>query len=140
MKRIFIPALLAVFTLGGCRAEPDELPETAEVEVEDGALEYDEELVLTARDAGETILATGWVSGAPMEEGFFLRTEADRVIFVESQDSVATGDAVRVTGPLAATQVPVFEEWEADAFDAGFELEWDVETALYIDAATVEPM
>lgn len=80
---------------------------------------------------------TGWVTGVPLPGGFFLRTEDDRVIFVETDQPVTAGETVRVAGPLVATQTAVFEGWETDAFEAGFEAEWDVETIVYIDAFTV---
>lgn len=135
--------LTALATLGcEAEAERDELPEVAEVEVEpdEGELELNEELVLAQDDVGETIMATGWVTGIPLGTGFFLRTEGNRVIFVESTETVSTGAAVRVTGPLMLAEALVLDEWEADAFERGFEAEWEVETTLFIDADTVEPM
>lgn len=143
MTRMTALALATVFGLAACGdAEMDEVPETAEVEVEEGLgqLELDEELVLGPDDIGETLMATGWVSGAPLPNGFFLRTEDDRVIFVSSTEEVASGDVVRVVGPLVSAQVAAFEGWESDAFEAGFEAEWDVETVAYIDATTVTHM
>lgn len=132
----------AVAATGCGEAEMEEVPETAEVEVEpmEGETELEEETVLGMDDVGEIIMATGWVTGVPLESGFFLRTEDDRVIFVETEDDVTPGQVVRVVGPLVASRVMMFEEWEADAFEAGFEAEWNVETALYIDAASVTPM
>lgn len=132
----------AVAVTGCGEAEMEEVPETAEVEVEpmEGETELEEETVLGMDDVGEIIMATGWVTGVPLESGFFLRTEDDRVIFVETEDDVTPGQVVRVVGPLVASRVMMFEEWEADAFEAGFEAEWNVETALYIDAASVTPM
>lgn len=143
MRRMTILALSAVFGLGACgEAELDEVPETAEVESDDdmGDLELDEETVLGMDDIGEDIMATGWVSGAPLPMGFFLRTEDDRVIFVQSDADVTAGDQVRVAGPLVATEAAVFEGWETDAFETGFEAEWDVEAIAYVDAFTVTPM
>jgi hypothetical protein len=140
--RITALALAAVFGLAACgEAEMDEVPETAEIEgiEETGALELEEEAVLGLDDVGEDIMATGWVVGLPLPNGFFLRTEDDRVVFVDTDASVQTGDVVRVMGPLAAAEAVVFEGWEGDAFDAGFEAEWDVETVVYIDAASVTP-
>jgi hypothetical protein len=132
--------LVAVFGFAACgEAELDEVPETAEIESDDdmGDLELDEETILGADDIGEDIMATGWVSGLPLANGFFLLTEDDRIIFVESEEQVSAGDMVRVAGPLVATQATVFEGWETEAFEAGFEAEWDVETIAFIDAFTV---
>ena len=143
MQKVLMVSLAAFFGLAACgEAEMDEVPETAEVEAEplEGELELEEELVLGLDDVGETIMATGWVSGVPLTTGFFLRTEDNRVIFVETTEQVSAGQTVRVQGPLVATETMVFEGWEAEAFEAGFEAEWDVETALYIDATTVTPM
>ena len=143
MRRTWVFTIAMAVAVAGCGdAEVDEVPETAEVEVEpvEGEVEYDEELILGPDDVGETIMATGWVSGVPLANGFFLRTEVDRVIFVESDRPVSAGDMVRATGPLMASEVAVFEGWEAEAFEAGFEAEWEVETAYYIDATTVEQM
>ena len=129
--------------LAGCgEAELEEVPETAEITSDEDVheLELDEETVLGADDIGSDIMATGWVSGAPLQNGFFLRTEDDRVIFVETDQSVAAGDQIRVLGPLVATQAPVFEGWEAEAFETGLEAEWDMETIAYIDAFSVSPI
>ena len=136
-------ALAAGLGLAGCDAEPDEVPETAEVEVEpmEAELEFDEELVLGPEDVGETLMATGWVSGTPLPGGFFLRTEDARLIFVETvEPEVSAGDQVRVIGPLVVTEVAVFEGWETDAFEDELEAEWDLERAYFIDAVTVTPL
>lgn len=143
MNRMTTILVAAAIGMGGCgEAEMEEVPETAEVEAEplEGELELDEELVLGLDDVGETIMATGWVIGAPVANGFFLRTEANRAIFVASDAQVSIGQAVRVTGPLVATDVAVFEGWEAEAFGTELEPEWDMETALFIDAISVTPI
>lgn len=147
MGRITTLALALCFGLIACgEAEVEEVPETAEMEdfdtgAEPGeALELDEETFLGPDDIGEDIMATGWVVGLPLQNGFFLRTEDDRVIFVESDRSVQPGETVRAMGPLAGAEAVVFEGWETDAFDAGFEAEWDVETVVYIDAYSVLPV
>lgn len=143
MNRFSMLALASIIGMGGTgacgEAEVDEVPETAEIELEEGRLEFEEETVLGPDDIGEDLMATGWVVGLPLPNGFFLRTEDDRVIFVETDESVQPGETVRVMGPLTATEAVVFEGWEADAFDTGFEAEWDVETVLYIDAISVSP-
>ena len=143
MKRIATLVLLTAFGTIACgEGELEEVPETAEVEQEEGVgqLELGEETMLGADDIGEDLMATGWVSGVPLPNGFFLRTEDSRVIFVETDRTVNAGDLVRVTGPLVATEAAVFEGWETEAFDAGFEAEWDVETIAYIDAFMVDPI
>ena len=135
--------LAVAFGAAACgEAELEEVPETAEVESDDdmGDLELDEETVIGADDVGEDLMATGWVAGMPLPNGFFLRTEDDRVIFVETDESVEMGQEVRVAGPLVATEATVFEGWEGDAFETGFEAEWDVETVVYIDAFMVDTM
>lgn len=142
MKRALTILLAASLGVAGCGdAEVDELPEVAEVEADEmQGLEYDEELVLDAADIGETILATGWVSGLPLDTGFFLRTEGNRLIFVSSEAEVASGDAVRVVGTLLETTVADFEGWEMDAFEDEIEAEWDFDEAYYIDATSTEMM
>lgn len=130
--------------LAGCgEAEPtDEVPGMAEVGITpiEGELEFDDELLLDPADAGRRLMATGWVVGEPLDRGFHLRTEDDRVIFVESRANVAEGDLVRVIGPLETTDVAIFEGYEAQAFRSGYRPEWKVETRLLIDAVSVTPM
>lgn len=41
-------------------------------------------------------------------------------------------DAVRATGVADVAAGTAFEGWETDAFDTGFEAEWDVISAHYI--------
>lgn len=147
MGRLTAAGLVVLFGLAGCgEAEVEEVPETAEIEGFDAdapvgeRLELDEETVLGPDDIGENLMATGWVAGLPLPNGFFLRTEDDRVIFVDAEQSVEPGQTVRVIGQLTATDAVVFEGWETDAFDAGFEAEWDVETVVYLDASSVMPV
>lgn len=140
MNRLMLILLATAVGVIGCgEAEMEEVPETAEVEIDpiEREMELEEETMLGLDDVGETLMATGWVVGVPLDNGFYLRTEDDRVIFVQTDTEVETGKAVRVWGPLAATETVVFDEWEIDAFDTGFEAEWDVETALYIQATRV---
>lgn len=147
MRTLMAAGLAVVFGLAACgEAELGEVPEAAEIEGFEAdappgeRLELEEETVLGADDIGANLMATGWVAGLPLPNGFFLRTEDDRVIFVDSDQSVQPGEAVRVIGQLTATDAVVFEGWEADAFDAGFEAEWDVETIVYLDANSVTPV
>lgn len=143
MIRTTALALGVLLGLAACgEAEWEEVPETAEIEQAEtpGQLELDEETILGPDDIGERIIATGWVAGMPLPNGFFLRTEDDRVIFVATDQTVQPGQTVRVVGSLLATQAAVFEGWESDAFETGFEPDWDVETVAYIDASTVSPI
>lgn len=147
MGRVTAVGLAVIFGMAACgEAEVDEVPETAEIEgfeaeeVPGERLELGEETVLGPDDIGASLMATGWVAGLPLPNGFFLRTEDDRVIFVDSDHSVQPGETVRVIGQLTAADAVVFEGWETDAFDAGFETEWDVETVVYLDANSVMPI
>lgn len=147
MRIITTVALAALFGLGACgEVEVEEVPEAAEIEgfdtdeVPGEALELDAETEIDTDDIGEEIAATGQIEGLQLPNGFFLRTDANRVIFVATDASVEPGETVRVLGTVAGTEVAVFEGWESDAFDVGFEAEWDVETIAYIDAYSVLPV
>lgn len=138
-------ALLLVFALGavGCEAEVDEVPEIAEIESEPDELgvELDEELVFGPGDVGETFMVNGWVAGTPLfGQGFFVLTEWNRRLFVNTDQEVQAGTAVRVVGNLAAADVGVFEGWEAEAFGDDVEGEWDFERSYFLNASSVEPL
>src|SRR5687768_14570515 len=133
--------LLIARTLSGCEddAEPQEVPEVAEVRTSGGQVELKETFPLTPEDVGKLIYATGVVVGKPLPNGFFLRTEGSEVIFVESTQRDATpilkvGDTVRVTGPLAMATAVMFDEWEEDALESEIEAEWKVQPLWYIRA------
>jgi hypothetical protein len=138
--------LLAAGGLAACRdeAEVDEVPEVAEVKVDSGPggvveVKLEEEYPLGPEDAGKLIYATGTVVGKVLPVGFFLKTEANQVIFVATAQPVnpPLGDAVRVVGPLRASTVAIFEGWKTDALEGEVEAEWQLVTTYFIEATAV---
>ena len=129
---------------GGCTRENDneELPEVSQIEPneETGARELSEEMVLGPTDEGETILATGWVEGKPLDNGFFLRTEYNRVVFVEGKEDVSTGDAVSVTGVVHRSEAEMFNTWEEQALGEDLEPDLDLWRGVYLKAGEVHPV
>lgn len=95
---------------------------------------------MTAEDVGDLMLVSGMVIGKPGPAGFFVRTEGNRVSFIESTDSVTVGQRVRVIGPLQVAEMPVFDGWERE-FLGGVEPDWDLLRLYYVraNAVTVLP-
>lgn len=136
--------VIGVLALAGCEAEREEVPEVAEIEAEpdEVGIELDEEFVIGPDDVGETFMINGWVAGRPLTgNGFFLLTEGNRRIFVETdQPAPPAGSPVRAIGTMAAADAMVFEGWETEAFEGEMEAEWDLERGYFLDARTVEPL
>jgi hypothetical protein len=141
-------ALLLAAALPACsrhdEAKVDKVPQVAEVKVDTagGAVEVKLQDVfpLGPEDAGKVIYATGFVVGKVIPVGFFLKTEGGQVIFVLWNGPVATGDAVRVVGPLRATTAAVFDGWKADALTGKVEADWKLITTFHIEATAVTKM
>jgi hypothetical protein len=135
-------SLAASVAFTGCEIpeeDAEDLPEISEVErdPETGARELQKELMLGPEDEGETIIATGWVEGRPLENGFFLRTEYDRVVFIESEQDVGSGDAVRVEGLVKRTEAESFNQWEREALGEDLDPDWEFWRGIYLDAHEV---
>jgi hypothetical protein len=151
--------LLVAASLSACEEEvnPEAVPEVAEVAVEPGRVEVgpgrvvidlpetrlrDAELPFSDDDQGKMILANGFLVGERLPDGFFLRTEDDNVLFVETTDvetAVPTepGDGVRVVGPLRKATQLVFQGWKTDALGDELQGEFDLVDIWYVDAAAV---
>ena len=113
-------AATALWACGSDEAEIDEVPEVAEVRLE-------ELYPLSPDDVGKVIMANGTVVGRAVPGGFFLRTEGAQVLFVRTPVPVSPGSVVRVVGPLQQATVAVFDEWEEDALEGEVEAEWDIQ-------------
>ena len=111
-------------------------PAMAEVERDDGELEFEHAFPLEAEDIGDTMLVSGTVVGKPGPNGFFVRTEANRVVFVDAADSVVAGDMVRAVGPLRAIDASAFAGWERDWL-GDIDPVWLVVRLHYVDADSV---
>ena len=128
-----------VIVSSGCsdEAEPNQVPEVARVEVEDGEVKLEEKFPLSPDDVGDVVMATGTVTGAPLSHGFFLLTEGNQVIFVESAAQVAPADHVRVVGPLGVAAIGTFDGWKRDALTGLQVADWDLLETWMIRASTV---
>lgn len=135
--------LIAAVGIAGCdteggEAEIGEVPEVAEMEPEDDGMELEEALPLTAEDIGDRMLVTGTVIGTIIPDGFFVATEHGEVLFVEAlEPNPVPGELVTVTGTLQAAEVPVFEEWETEAFENEIEAEWQMLRTYYLEGGSV---
>jgi hypothetical protein len=135
-------SLAATVAFAGCdvpEEDVEDLPEVSEVERDGdtGAMELEKELMLGPEDEGETIIATGWVEGRPLENGFFLRTDYDRVVFIESENDVSSGDAVRVEGLVKKSEAESFNQWEREALGEDLDPDWEFWRGIYLDAHEV---
>ena len=136
-------ALLMSASFTACDAPEEnveELPDVTEVEPdrETEARELEQEMVLGPEDEGETILATGWVEGQPLDDGFFLRTEYNRIVFIETDRDVGSGEAVRVQGQVRKSDAESFNRWEVDALGEDLKPDWDLWRGIHLDAQTVD--
>jgi hypothetical protein len=116
----------------------DELPEVSSMDREDGVQELDDEMILGPGDVGKAILATGWVEGRPLDNGFFLRTEHKRIVFVESDQKVEPGEAVSVTGVVEKSVAESFNAWEMEALGEDLNPDLDLWRGIYLDARAME--
>ena len=67
-------------------------------------VELDEANLLAEEDLSDILLVSGTLIGQPVKDGFFVRTEYDRVIFVQSSAEVELGEIVSVAGVLEAAE------------------------------------
>ena len=111
-------------------------PAMAEAERDDGEVEFEYAFPLEAEDIGDRMLVSGTVVGKPGPNGFFVRTEANRVVFVDAADSVTTGQMVRAVGPLRAVDASAFAGWERDWL-GDIDPVWFVVRLHYVDADSV---
>jgi hypothetical protein len=135
-------ALVTGVTFSACAPEDEkneEIPEVSSVDRDSstGVMELDDEMVLGPGDVGKTILATGWVEGKPLAEGFFLRTEHKRIVFVETDHKVEAGQAVSVTGTVARSQAEAFNKWEMDALGEDLNPDLDLWRGVYLDGSEI---
>ena len=117
-------------------AEAPARPAPAAAVVAPVEVQFERALPITAEDVGDLLVARGTVVGKPGPNGFFLRTDRNRVVFVESTEPVALGRQVRVVGPLQAAEVPVFDGWQRDLL-GNLEADWDLLRLYYIRASSV---
>ena len=111
-------------------------PAMAEVERDDGEIEFERAFPLEAEDLGDTMLISGTVVGKPAPNGFFVRTEGNQVVFVDATDSVTAGQMVRAVGPLRAIDASAFAGWERDWL-GDIDPVWLVVRLHYVDADSV---
>ena len=140
--RTLIALGIALAGLAACgEAELDEVPEAAEVETQplEGEVRYDEEVGIGLADLAETLMLTGAVVGT-LESGFFLRTEEEQVLFVQSDAPVTEGQNLRVYGMVIEIQARHVDEWETEALEREIDAFQDVDTSVYLDATEVEPI
>jgi hypothetical protein len=136
-------ALAMSVAFAACTAPEEdvqEIPEVTEVEQDEdtGARELERETVLGPGDEGETILATGWVEGKPLDNGFFLRTEFNRIVFIETTQDVAAGESVRVQGQVRRSDAEAFNGWEVGALGDDLKPDLDLWRGIHLQAQTVE--
>lgn len=134
-------ALCVVLSACGGEDQRENVPPAAEIELGQGGEEKLEDATpLTDDDIGEVVVATGEVVGNPLPNGFFLRTGANEVVFVASEEQVRSGEQVRTVGPLARVEAATFRGWRVDALEGTVQAEWDVLDTYYITATSVSKL
>jgi hypothetical protein len=146
--------LVAGVSVSGCRKQEDAnaMPAVAEVDtkppevktkpgevdVKLGEIKLEDALPLTPDKVGKVLMVNGTVVGAVQPAGFFVKTaQGNHVLFVRSTAPVATGDNVRVVGPLGVGEVAVQKRLQADALKGVALAEFDVIPTFFIDATNV---
>lgn len=66
---------------------------------------------LGSEDSGRMVQTRGTVVGKPTEEGYWLLTDQDMVIFVLSADDPETGQMVEITGQLRPARGEQVDRW-----------------------------
>lgn len=115
---------------------PAAMPEPG-MEEEAEAVEIETLMPLGPEDAGMRAEIEGTVVGEPVQDGFWVATQDNTVLFVRSDQQVESGqDIDELTGTIATAPEQRVTDWadmarlsEAEGFD-----EWDVQGELYLDS------
>lgn len=123
------------------KVEPAEVeakirPGEATVMTEAAEVEFEKAFPVTSEDIGDLMLVSGSVVGRPGSAEFFVRTEGNRVAFIQSNQAVSLGQRVEVVGSAQAADVAVFEGWEHE-FLGDLEPGWNVLRIYYVRANAV---
>jgi len=148
--------LLLTATLGACKnkADMDEVREVAEVKtkpaeikIEDNKIEMkpaevslEEKFPLRKSDIGKTFYVAGTVIGTPGPKGFFVRTERNQVVFINTPTALAPGQAVRAVGTLNQATSAVFKGWKKEHLGRDLKAEWKLQEHWYLEASAVQPL
>lgn len=89
-------------------------------------------------DVGRRVNVSGAVVGQPAGNGFWILTDQDRVVFIQTDRPVVTGEHVQVTGTIDQNTSEESEQWfdEAGLREA---VGWNVERALHVRAGEQAP-
>jgi len=79
------------------------------------AVELGTLMPLGADDAGRTIMTRGTVVGQSIDEGYWILTDQDAVLFVVAEEKPGTGESVQVTGRLAPAAGDQARTWRERA-------------------------
>ena len=148
--------LITAATLGGCKskADMDKVPEVAEVKTRPGEIKVEpdkiemkpaevsleEKFPLRKGDIGKTFYVAGTVVGTPGPLGFFLKTEGNEVIFINTTTSLMAGQAVRAVGTLNQAKTAEFKGWKKSMLGRELKAEWKLQDLWYLDASAVQSM
>lgn len=79
------------------------------------AVELGTLMPLGTEDAGRTVTTRGTVVGQPIEEGYWILTDQDAVLFVVTEEKRNSGESVHVTGRLAPATGDRVRTWRERA-------------------------
>lgn len=79
------------------------------------AVELGTLMPLGTEDAGRTVTTRGTVVGQPIEEGYWILTDQDAVLFVVTEEKRNSGESVHVTGRLAPVTGDRVRTWRERA-------------------------
>jgi hypothetical protein len=86
---------------------------------------------LGSDDLGRMVNVSGSVVGQPLDNGFWVLTDQDRVVFIQTDRPVVTGEHVQVTGMVEQNTHEQSEQWfdEAGLREA---VGWNVERSMHL--------
>ncbi len=138
----FSAGLMGVVWLVGCDteappAEVPEVPPVAEIAVGGGEVSLQSAMPLEDDDIGKIVVMAGTVVGTPRADGFFLKAPTGEAIFIQHTGTVATGESLRVAGPLRTAPVAVVDQWKTESLSGDVEVQRTVLEGWYVAATRV---
>lgn len=95
-------------------------------------------LPLGSEDVGARIRVSGEVTGQPIDEGYWLLTDEDEVLFVKTDQPAQVGDPVSTTGTLRQAEEGAGEA-RASAAKLREAIGWKVHRDLFLDIDAAPP-
>lgn len=87
---------------------------------------------LDAQDEGQMVSVSGQIVGQPVDDGFWILTDENDVLFVRSDREVTSGQNVTLTGTVRTSQSGDAQEWMSGAQLQQAE-DWNLHTSMHVE-------